>query len=166
VIWSVVVTRKRSPISVCQVCLRTNVPAKLEKSHELVRRGQAHALSKRAGRSQIRMLSGCIHELKHSKIDLLRPRDANIDIYLRPSLLELETHASAALGHVSKLAHRYLAGSSRRRISDCSALAAAEPVPPRPVLCKASISAVEPPLFFRLASAPPSSKARTAAAQR
>jgi len=48
-----------------------------------------------------------------------------------------------------------LCRSSSRTISACCALDSGEPLPPRPVLWVASCIGVEPLLFLRLASAPP-----------
>src|SRR5204863_3364028 len=56
--------------------------------------------------------------------------------------------------------------SNNCTINACCALASAEPLPPRPVARVASFSGVEPDLFVRVESAPPSISARTAAPQR
>ena len=53
---------------------------------------------------------------------------------------------------------------SRRTISACWALAASEPLPPRPVVLRANFIGVDPLLFGRRGSAPASSSAPTASA--
>ena len=56
--------------------------------------------------------------------------------------------------------------SKRRMISACCAFASGDPLPPRPEFSAASTIGVEPLLFLRRGSAPPSRSAFTAAAQR